>query len=69
MTPDLILEPIDHAAKNFLFPMLDNGYVYLADVRLSTFRDPKRWLMIVEVLGVSAVRGAGQLSSLSRVKS
>jgi plasmid stabilization system protein ParE len=32
------------AAKSFVFPMLDNGYIYLADVRLSIFRDPKRWL-------------------------
>jgi hypothetical protein len=26
---DLILEQFDRAAKNFVFPMLDNGYVYL----------------------------------------
>jgi hypothetical protein len=59
MTPDLILQQFYHAAKNFVFPMLDNGYVYLADVRLSIFRDPGRWLMIVEVLDVSSPRVSG----------
>ena len=59
MRPDLILEQFDRAAKNFVFPMLDNGYVYLADVRLSIFRDPKRWMMIVEVLGVYVPKVSG----------
>ncbi len=59
MTPDLILDQFDRAAKNFVFPMLDNGNVYLADVRLSIFRDPKRWLMIVEVLGVYVPKVSG----------
>jgi uncharacterized protein DUF7003 len=52
MTPDAILEQLDLAARKFMFPMLDNGYIYPADVRLSIFRDPSRWLMIVEVLGI-----------------
>ena len=59
MTPDLILEQFDRAAKNFVFPMLDNGYVYPADVRLSIFRDQARWLMIVEVLGVYVPKVSG----------
>lgn len=59
MTPNLILDQFDRAARNFVFPMLDNGYVYPADVRLSIFRDPKRWLMIVEVLGISSPRVSG----------
>lgn len=59
MTPDLILEQFDHAAKNFVFPMLDNGYVYPADVRLSIFRDSTRWLMIIEALGVYVPKVSG----------
>jgi len=52
MTPDEILEQLDGAARRFVFPMLDNGYVYPADVRLSIYRTAERWLMIVETLGV-----------------
>ena len=59
MTPNLILEQFDRAAKNFVFPMLDNGYVYPADLRLSIFRDPTQWLMIVEVLGVYVPKVSG----------
>jgi len=59
MTPDLILGQFDSAAKNFVFPMLDNGYVYPADVRLSIFRDEVRWLIIVEVLGVYVPKVSG----------
>lgn len=33
------------------FPMLDNGYVYPADVRLTVYRDTQDWLMIIEALG------------------
>ena len=52
MVPDLILDQFDLAAKNFVFPMLDNGYVFPPDVRLSIFRDQVRWLIIIEILGV-----------------
>jgi hypothetical protein len=31
--------------------MLDNGYVYLADARLSAYRDETRWALIIEVVG------------------
>jgi len=57
--PDAILEQLDRAAKDFVFPMLDNGYVYPADVRLTVYRATRRWLMIVEVLGVSNPRVSG----------
>ena len=53
MTFDEILEELDWAAKRLVFLMLDNGYVYPADVRLSIYRDSKDWLMIVEALGVN----------------
>ena len=51
MAPHQILEQFDRCAEDFTFPMLDNGYVYLADVRLSLYRDAANWLMIIEVLG------------------
>jgi hypothetical protein len=54
MTPDLILHQFDDVAKDIVFPMLDNGYIYPVAVRLSIFRDAKRWLMIIETLGVYA---------------
>jgi len=31
--------------------MLDNGYVYLIDSRLSAYRDEKRWALVIEVVG------------------
>ncbi len=46
-----ILSQLDQCAAAFNFPILDNGYVYLADVRISAYRDKKRWAMIIETLG------------------
>jgi hypothetical protein len=46
-----ILDQLDSCAKNFTFPMLDNGYVYPADVRLTAYRDNTRWALVIEVLG------------------
>jgi hypothetical protein len=46
-----ILDQLDACAQNFTFPMLDNGYVYLGDTRLSSYRDDKRWAIIIEILG------------------
>jgi hypothetical protein len=31
--------------------MLDNGYIYPVDSRLSAYRDNKRWALIIEVVG------------------
>jgi len=43
-----------HLDQNiFDFPILDNLYTYLADARLSAYRDETRWAIIIEVLGVS----------------
>lgn len=46
-----ILAQLDQCAKEFTFPMLDNGYIYLADTKLSAYRDDKRWALIIEVVG------------------
>jgi len=39
--------------------MLDNGYVYPADVRLSVFRNSSEWLIIIEALGAYSPRTSG----------
>jgi hypothetical protein len=51
---EAILAQLDACAQKFEFPMLDNGYVYLADVRLHLYRDDRRWAMVIEVLGANA---------------
>jgi hypothetical protein len=50
-TRDEILQQLDACTRDFTFPMLDNGYIYLADVRLSLFRDQARWVIVIEVVG------------------
>lgn len=50
-TRDEILAQMDKRAEEFTFPMLDNGYVYPVDVRLSAFRDDQRWSIAVELIG------------------
>jgi hypothetical protein len=37
--------------------MLDNGYVYLAATRLSLYRSPEDWAMVIEVFGFSPRSG------------
>jgi hypothetical protein len=50
-TKEEILNQLDEHAREFTFPMLDNGYVYLADTRLTAYRDEFRWALLIEVLG------------------
>jgi hypothetical protein len=54
-----ILNQLDHCADSGQFPVLDNGYVYPAAVRLSVFRDDSDWLMIIESLGAYSPRTSG----------
>ncbi len=58
---DDILSQLDQCATALRFPTLDNGYLYLADVRLSAYRDEKRWAVIIETLGHNA-RASGTQS-------
>jgi len=53
-----ILKQLDKCAEEFSFPMLDNGYVYPAGTKLTAYRDDKRWVIIVEVIGFN-YRGGG----------
>jgi hypothetical protein len=48
-----ILAQLDELARQFRFPVLDNGYVYPADVRLSAYADRQRWAILIETLGYS----------------
>jgi hypothetical protein len=53
-----VLDQLDQCAEDFTFPMLDNGYVYPAGVRLSSFRDDRSWAVIIEAIGYNP-RGGG----------
>jgi hypothetical protein len=57
-TAEDILEQLNICADEFTFPMLDNAYVYLIDSKLSAYRDEKRWVLIIEIIGYS-YRGGG----------
>jgi hypothetical protein len=46
-----ILKQLDNCADDYVFPMLDNGYVYLANTQLKAYRDETRWVIIIEVVG------------------
>lgn len=45
-----ILHQLDTEAEIYVFPMLDNGYYYHGDQKLTIFRDEKRWAILLEVL-------------------
>lgn len=52
---------LDDAAAGFTFPMLDNGYVYLAATRLSLYRSETDWALVTEVFGSSPRSGLPDL--------
>ena len=55
--PEQILSILDRCCEAFTFPMLDNGYVYLAATRLSLYRSATDWAMAIEVFGFSPRAG------------
>jgi hypothetical protein len=57
-----ILVVLDKAAQDFSFPMLDNGYLYLAASRLSLFRSVEKWALVFEIFGFSPREGDPSLS-------
>ena len=57
-----ILATLDAACESYAFPMLDNGYVYLGATRLSLFRSPADWAMVIEVFGYSPRAGMPDLT-------
>ncbi len=52
-----ILAILDRCCDAFTFPMLDNGYVYLAATRLSLYRSATDWAIVIEVFGFSPRSG------------
>lgn len=56
-TSQQILETLDECSKSFTFPMLDNGYVYLAATRLSLHRSVVDWALVIEVFGFNPRAG------------
>lgn len=55
--PDRILAVIDSCCESFTFPMLDNGYVYLAASRLTAYRSENDWALVIEIFGYSPRAG------------
>jgi hypothetical protein len=55
--PEDILSTLDQCCHVSTFPILDNGYVYLAGTRLSLFRSMTDWAMVIEVFGFSPRAG------------
>lgn len=55
--PSQILHILDTGCARYTFPMLDNGYVYLAATRLSLFRSEEDWAIVLEVFGFSPRSG------------
>lgn len=55
--PEEILSILDRCCDAFMFPMLDNGYMYLAATRLSLYRSAADWAMVIEVFGFSPRAG------------
>jgi hypothetical protein len=51
--PHHILSILDRCCAAYTFPMLDNGYVYLACTRLTLHRLPANWAMVIELFGFS----------------
>jgi hypothetical protein len=53
-----ILGILDACCEAFTFPMLDNGYVYLAASRLTLYRSELDWAMVIEIFGFSPRSGS-----------
>jgi hypothetical protein len=61
-TPEQILEVLDQCCEDYTFPMLDNGYIYLAATRLSLHRSAMDWAVVIEVFGFSPRAGIPSVS-------
>jgi len=60
-----VLDQLDAAAEEFLFPDLGHGYYYAVDARLHGYSDSGRWALIVETVGYSP--RAGNLTDVLHV--
>lgn len=59
--PNEILTILDACCNTGTFPMLDNGYVYLAASRLSLHRSISDWALVIEIFGFSPRAGTPDL--------
>jgi hypothetical protein len=57
LDPEHILSVLDRCCDTYAFPMLDNGYVYLASTRLTLHRSDASWAMVIELFGFSPRSG------------
>jgi len=57
-----ILAVLDSCAEEFTFPMLDNGYIFLAATRLSLYHSNTDWAIIIEVFGYAPRAGHPDLT-------
>jgi hypothetical protein len=57
MTKEAILDQLDTCARDFAFPMLDNGYVYPVDQRMHIMRSDSMWMMVIETIGFNPRAG------------
>ena len=62
MTMNEILQILDDCCGTYTFPMLDNGYVYLAATRMSLHRSPQDWALVIEIFGFSPRVGTPEVS-------
>lgn len=57
-----VLQILDACANKFTFPMLDNGYKYLAASRLTAFHGESGWALVFEIFDFSPRAGFPALS-------
>ena len=57
-----VLEILDNCARASTFPMLDNGYYYLAAARLTAFHSDGNWALVIETFGFSPRAGHPSLT-------
>ncbi len=57
-----VLKILDECAGNFRFPMLDNGYLYLAATRLTAYSNNNDWALVFEIFGFSPRAGIPDLT-------
>lgn len=57
-----ILEILDKCAESLTFPMLDNGYFYPANSKLTVFKDDDSWAIVIEIFGFSPRSGDPDIS-------
>ena len=62
ITSEQILNILDRCCDDFTFPILDNGYVYLAATRMSLFRSDVDWALVIEIFGFSPRTGLPDIS-------